>query len=203
MVAPGPFLLALSLVLSAMARAQSPGLPLDLSDPRFVREAYVHDPALPDGLAFLSTIRFASYLGQQDAIAWIQTETSLSEQDAASLLHLMLGALEAINSDYDRFKRLLVCAPDRPRAVGNAIYPLFEALDDARADFASQHLAIVKSKLPANRATVLDEWLDQRKLSITYVKFRHKEVYEQQHHSPDEALANMCANTPSTGKGSQ
>src|SRR5690606_2254606 len=160
-----------------------------------VRVKYDQTANLPDGLAFISTLRVLSEMSAIDtdsAIDLIQRGMGFSQDDAQSFLDLVLEMSRAYSADYDRQARLLFCSKEKPRPAGNNLYPLFEALDDSELPLGNKYLALIKAELSQDKAARFQAWLNSRKSNITLVRVRHKEHYEQLGRDPDQTVYALC-----------
>lgn len=191
-----PVSLVLGVITATSARTSY--AQVDLDDPdtkRTIRVVYDKTSALPDGAAFLTTMRSLFVVNTEDrdaAVAWVVSEMGLSRSDSEQFLDQMLNELRSFNADHDSFTRRSACSSDRPRAAGEEIYPVLEALDDATVTLAAQHLAAMKAEVGNEKAVRLQQWMEVSKPHITHVRLRHKEHYKQTGASPDETLHAIC-----------
>ncbi|MGH7927777.1 MAG: hypothetical protein ACREQV_08285, partial [Candidatus Binatia bacterium] len=126
------------------------------------------------------------------ALNVIERGVGLTGAEAQVFLSDVLAAYDSFNADYDAYTKQLLCPTDEPRPVGDEIYPLFEAMDDAQETLGAKHLDAFSAEIGEERAARLHAWLASRKLSITHVKIRYKPNYEEARAIPDERLYDIC-----------
>lgn len=171
---------------------------LDLDDPevaKTIRSQYVYSPLLPDGSAFYNTLLMLNAMHSEipkTADAWIQSEMGLDGEASQEFLWLMLDTLDSLDTNIKNFTQQTLCEAGIPKAVGDEIYPLFESIDDAREDLASDSLRIMRGQIDTDLGARLQQWLDKRKLNIAQVNFDYKKMYERKGASVDARLAAIC-----------
>ncbi len=168
---------------------------MPLESPEHVRAVYDQTSALPDGLAFVSTIRMLAVMNDADnasALNVIERGVGLTGVEAQEFLSDILAAYDSFNADYDAYTKQLLCPTNKARPVGDEIYPLFEAMDDAQETLGTKHLDAFSAELGKDEAARLHAWLVSRKHSITHVKIQYKPHYEEARAIPDEKLYDIC-----------
>ena len=187
-------LLGLVVISASVTNAQD----MDIGNPEYentIRVEYSNSPLLPDGVAFLVTMRMLDFLESDEphsGTGWIQTEMGLDESDSQEFVNLLLSTFESVETEIEYVTSELGCVSGVPRVYGDDVYTVFEDMDDAREDIAAKHLHILKSEIGEDMAARLQQWLDLRKLSTSQVKFKHKESYELAGKSGDVTLAAIC-----------
>jgi hypothetical protein len=180
--------LILSLVPLTIMRAHAQD---GVDDPTICAE-YVQSADLPDGLAFfivMTNLSAMNLVDRESAIDSIQEGMGLSPSESEQFLDHLLRTLDSLKIEHDNITRDLACTPP---PVGNEIYRVFEALDDAWETLGARYLAITKDELGEGNSARLQGWVESRKFSITHVMFRQKEPWEQSGGDPHEALLAIC-----------
>ena len=160
------------------------------------RTNYDKSSDLPDGLAYISTVRFLLAVNETDPISAVQLVQDgmmgLSKTEAQVVLHMIESSHESYVQDYDNLTRKLLCPSDRPRAAGNDIYPIFQALGDSDLELGTKHLTALLGQMSEDHAVRFSAWMTTQKNYITYSKINYKQEYERYRAIPDEVQYAIC-----------
>lgn len=175
-----------------------------LNDPAYaknIRTKYVRSNLLPDGVSFRSILVLVKALDDEDpydADFWVQSNIGLEGNESTVFKDLLLASLESLISAERTVTQEMACEFGVPKASGEGVYPLFEAMDDAVDDLAAVSLDTLLRKLDADTAARLQQWLTIQKVNVVHVKFNHKEHYATAGMNADVNIANICIAAEST-----
>jgi len=175
-----------------------------LNDPAYaknIRTKYVRSNLLPDGVAFRSILVLVKAFNDEDpydADFMVQSNMGLEGNESIVFKDLLLASLESLKSAESTVTQEMACEFGVPRASGEGVYPLFEAMDDAVDDLAAASLETLLGKLDADTAARLQQWLTIQKVNVVHVRFNHKEHYATAGMSADVSIANICISAEST-----
>ena len=172
---------------------------LALSDEDFrkvVRRQFVNSSQLPDGIAFITTMELARASNSDNPNSteiWIQSRMGLDPRESREFIALMMDALHQFEYHFRLRSRDIGCEFGVPKVVGDEVYSALELMDDARFELAEEQLVSFKKRLNEETAARFQQWLDQRKVGIVHVAFKHKELAKAVGSpSPDAQIAGIC-----------
>ena len=155
---------------------------LDLSNEEFAnvaRTSYSNSPQLPDGIAFITTIRAITIInGEEPASAegMVMLRMGLDLDSAQKIITSMQIARDEYDSEVRNLIAEMGCDYGVPKVEGEPVFSLLESIDDAKDELATDHLVVFQEKLDANTAARFQLWLQKRKLSVVHINFNHKEL---------------------------
>jgi len=160
------------------------------------RSSFDNSPELPDGLAFVATLRMLRAMESEEpelTVGLIETEMGLDSNSANKLADSLLAALEKFDSDESATVRETVCEYGVPKAVGDSAFELLDSMDDARAKLAERHLSAFRQTLKGDTQSRFQQWLEYRKLNIVHVTYDHKKMAELHgRDNMDGEVAGLC-----------
>ncbi len=67
-----------------------------------------------------------------------------------------------------------------------------DAADDAEEQITRKHLIAFRQEVTADQADKLDQWIEESKETIVYMKSDHRKRYEKQGIDPDAIVPLVC-----------
>jgi len=192
---PAVVLILISLGTSTLGFAQEVAQPNgDMSSA--ARANFDGSPNLPDGIAFVHTMRFINDLSESSSLAtsFIQSRMGLKGDDATAFVELQLVALEEYESDLITSMLSVACENGVARATGYSGFELLNAVDDAGDALAEQHLSEFRKTLDTDTEERFQQMLDMRKLKISHTTFDYRKMPELMgKDNVDQELASLCS----------
>jgi hypothetical protein len=180
---------------------------VDLNDPEMqkaIRGQYVGSPNLPDGIAYISTLRMIADLNADDpetAEALIVDKMGLEIDAAREFAASLVASLEEFDARMDKRGGDIACDNGVPRAFGDDAFLLLDAIDDVSDAVSQQHFVEFKQTLGNNTAARLQAWVNASKRNINHIKFDQKKLALQTGISNVDAELSALCNALEQAKG--
>lgn len=173
---------------------------IDLYSPEaepYFRAIHHGTQQIPDGIAFVSASRSMKIWIERDgpaAASYLARESGLSLAVAREVMALSTKAVTQYEADADAELKEQGCTNDGVQKVyGDAVYDLFEQMDDRREVIAAKHFESVKNQLDGNSVVQLQDFIEAFKENMTYAKPRHKATYQRLSRNGDTVLSVHCS----------
>lgn len=150
---------------------------------------------IPDGLVFFQTLQRLGLAGSpadESSVELVKSKMGLDENEARDFIYLMTSTRRFVEAETVGVEERVGCVSGVPRAGGNEVYPILDAIYDEMINIAAAHLQLLKKNVGPENATKLQQWLDRQKPGNSYSKIDYKEHFERRGVSPDEILARIC-----------
>jgi len=143
------------------------------------RSNYSNSTSLPDGVAFVATLRMLKAIALENpefAVNLVESEMGLATDSAKLLTDSLLVALEQFDAVESEAVRKAACDHGIPKATGREAFELLDSVDDAREAAAERYLLAFETTLTGDAKSRFRQWLDYRKLNTTHVTYGHKKM---------------------------
>jgi hypothetical protein len=149
----------------------------------------------PDGLVFMQTLGLVDAISSSEegsAPGLIKDEMGLDENEAKDFVYLMRSTNRFINAETKGVEARVSCESGVPRASGNEVYQILDAIPEEMISIAAKHLRLFKQNIGTEKAARFQQWLDREKAKNPYSKSDYKEHFERRGISPDTVIARIC-----------
>lgn len=180
-------LLAVSWVASAQ---ESTG-----AEPPFLQK-YEKSPDLPNGIAFHMTLRMLDHLntrfGPADPAALVAQELRLGNVDAHHFVSQALTTLYLIKTDVRAQLATHACQFAGPSVEKKDKYAALQQTYDIHKAIYDHYYDQTKASLDPDTGERLQQWMDQRKLSMAYMEIDFEKADQRSGRDPNVRLSRMC-----------
>lgn len=157
---------------------------------------YEISPDLPNGIAFFMTLRqldhFSKQIGRADAVGWVEQELGMSNVDADVFVSQALTTLDVINTDIRARQTRLACEYAGPSVNKKAQFAALQQMYDIEKAVYDHYYDQTKASLTVETGERLQQWMDDRKLSIGYFEIDFEKSSQKRGSDPVVTLSGMC-----------
>ena len=185
-----PILLLLTITL--VASGEEPPLPNGY--PSLVE--YHQSPDLPNGIVFHSQLRYLDYsntrFGPADAAGTVEHELGFNNVEAHNFVSQALTTLYFIDTDIRAQENRLACEFAGPNVNKKDQYNALQQMYDIHKAISDHYFEQTKASLDAGTSKRLQQWMDKRKLSMSYVELDFEKTDEQTGRDSTVTLSGIC-----------
>ena len=131
--------------------------------------------SVPDSVVYRRLINRMASMPQPQALALVEDEIGMSATDAARFAEFAVGEAQRIETERMTARLDMLCTP----ADLETTYQRYRAVGDLHLNKAEESLILSRSLISREAASTLQRYLDDRKLSTTYVRTDYKKQLEK------------------------
>lgn len=182
----------LLLVITSVASGQESQSPTGYPS----RLRYDHSPDLPNGIVFHSQLRYLDYsntrFGPADAAGTVEHELRINNVEAHNFVSQALTTLYFIDTDIRAQENRLACKFAGPNVNKKDQYAALQQMYDIHKAITDHYFEQTKSNLDAEIGERFQQWMDMRKLDMSYVEVDFERSYQLSGSDPAVTLSGIC-----------
>ena len=159
-------------------------------------QRYAGSSDLPNGIAFHMTLRtlnhFNTEFGPSDPASMVEAELKLSSVESHAFVSQALTTLYLINADVKAQTTRLACQFAGASVDKKDKYAALQQMYDIHKAIYDHYYDQTKASLDADTGERLQQWMDEAKLSTTYVEIDFEKADQQSGKDSTVTLSMLC-----------